>query len=364
MADYKTFYKGCKFDTIERRLINDFIDGIHVNYKTNEKVVLDKKINSYNVTLLTNANDIISKFATLIIVEHMMRYILGMVLDKTTYNGVQGNIIRLCIAQSGTIKFFKKLRKSLKLYKIGYMDTYKAILSDEEKTLTRYDSNKIIIEDWLKEYGFSPIVDYIERTCEKKFFDYVLDFEKECSIEQNLSQTKDEYYANVGTLFFEHIMNLAQDNGIDIEKSIKAAARVLFKKREERIAIAKENRKAYKKDKKDEKREKLANKDNINIFKIMQREIDFTVFKREDIDFIRYSLEDECIKRNGSLSYVVATTDQTVYYLNKNGNPTKKLSSALLFSSDDTTSIMDFVNKMKEQYPTRYIGVCPIRASM
>lgn len=354
-----SYYKGCNI--LKNQAVDGFLQGYEY-VKVGEtggvkKQQLEEGTNKYNYQFLVEVKDLIYSYCCLVRLNCCVKAILGEFKDTSECYDAINTIWGLIKAQSGTVRYLRCLKSSLKLYKIKSNAIYKGIKAELEKTKERYERNKQCVNKILRDYGLDEYIDYIEKECNKTIYEDIFDFFNEHKLDITSEYDNDnDKYTMLDNLYIQHIYEIGRKNNLNLEKGISDNVKI-------HIANKKRQKELLDKERKEEKRIIFEENCKERVGRVnsdLNDAIRTLNTSNYNINVIKTLVER--LKDLGNQGYYISLVKSSnVYFITKDKKETTSIQRAVFFSNKEDAQ--EFLKELdiNEKY---YIEICDLFLSL
>lgn len=316
-----TFYKGHGQDIVILNYTNGFF-----REQSGMKTMIASGTNKYNIKFIGDINELNMIFYSLILAEKVAIKLMKM--NDDNYHGEIANLWNLIKAQSGTIRFNKKLKHALKEYKIDRKDVLKKINADITSQYERTARNETLLRELLTDYGLDFIVKMIEEESGMSFVKHITEFIQSGELVPDVDKT--EHYEIMTNRYIERLIQMAESVGKSLNNDVSDALKNHRIKMKEKSEERKAKSDAYKAENKKKKALAAINADASKV----QHDINasYDVKSAKGIRNVS-SIFRKIANTGGSVWYVATAKISDVYYVTKDMTTTKDIGKAVFFKT-------------------------------
>lgn len=345
----KNYYKGCMDNLFKKdRVIKDYVNGVYFDNNLHCKVNIQEGITKYNVSFIKEINVLIEDYKNLITLDTLVLSVIEENVNKDIVYGIKQNIYHLQQAQSGTIKWFRLLKKALSTYVVKKQDIYNSINKDIKSAQERLERNKSLLYEICIDFGLGPFIYFIEQEKGISIFEDINNFiENNIDILMDKEEDKQDRYDNLANKYKEYILNLAKEHNLDIMKNISETA---IKHYEYRQAISKELESKHKEEnlnKKIELAKRRIEQLNVNLYNSIVNANENKFLS----DRFHGVLTERLEKLGGVGYYIVGVKSNVPYYFKEDLTYTTSIVSCKFYKDKETANkIKDKIYKANQNF--------------
>lgn len=326
-----TFYKG---NGVRNMVIEHYFDGFVM--ENGQKVPLRNAASKYNIEFINRVNKLNTEFYTIMVAEKIA--IKLMKINENCYYGEVNNLWNLIKSQSGTIRYNKLLKKSLKKYIVDKQIVYTNIRKDLEKQDDRVARNSKLVIDLLKDYGLAHIIELVEKENNISFFEHIKAYTDEIGKTLNFGTNNDNdeevkaYYESIENAYIDYLKQLADKHNLSLNCSISDHLEKHRQMVESKKQQYKEEKSLVKEAELNKQINDALNNDNITLSRELNcdRFGKLTRFTRETITETYAKIKEV----NYKVWYVAVCKYSKVEYLSVKGNLTSGITRIKWFRSE------------------------------
>lgn len=343
-----SFYKGVKFKTQQDKVLQAYIDGYKLVNGCKVEIVSNHLKTKYNLYFRDKINDLIQQYVYIIILENIVIELMNKY--NNPLNIYVSDIWRLIKAQSGTIRFLRKLRMAVNTHILDSNEICLAIKGDLRKTQERATRNLKYINNIIEDIG---ILGILQELANGDIMDYCL------------NNILDKNNDNLGTVINEccsRIIDIALNTDIDIGRIIEEKIKIRDKEEEDKATTLKSEIKLRNEQDTITSKLKLITRDSVRI----QNAIDLCKSSSDEDKESARALINRATKRKREglnkywyISYCSKHSGKMVYHIGINGTKCKSIRNILLMDKEQAEECkINMTNN--EKFKKYVIEICQL----